>query len=70
MRVDLRHRRHRNQPAEFLQRSLIFHLEKHILATVVVEDNGLLRRLIDVNSLVPFENETTIRQHGKVRERT
>jgi len=65
-----RHRRNGNEPPEFLERSFIFDLQQHVLASGVVQDDSFLCRLVDVDSLVPFENEATIcyrRQNQKSR---
>src|ERR1035437_1656153 len=51
---------HGNQPAEFLQRPLIFHLEQQILPAGIVNNNRLLCRFVDVNILVPREDETAV----------
>ena len=59
---------HGNQPAEFLQRPLVFDLEKQILPAGIVNDYRLLRGLLDINILVPPEHEATIRQRWKQGE--
>src|SRR5262249_32588052 len=65
---DGRQARHGNQPAKILQGAFVFYLQQQILAALVVEDDRLLRRLVDVHRLVPSEDKTAVRNRGGHRQ--
>ena len=53
---------HRDETPEVLQRAFVFHLEQQILPARIVNIDRLLRWLVNINLLVPPENETPVRQ--------